>query len=137
MKPEVFLDTAFAIALPSPGDLFHARAVHLADEIRAAKTRLVTSRAIVMEIGNAPCKLRYRQAAVRLLEALEADPNVEIVPLSEELYHRGWQLYRDRPDKEWGLIDCCSFVLMRERGLVEALTADEHFQQAGYQALMR
>jgi predicted nucleic acid-binding protein len=65
------------------------------------------------------------------LSALEADPNVEIVPLSEPLYARALQLYRERPDKDWGLTDCVSFIVMQDRGITEALTPDEHFQQAG------
>lgn len=71
-----------------------------------------------------------------LLHSLEADTNVEIVSLSEQLYAQAFQ-YRQRPDKEWGLIDCVSFIVMHERGIIEALTADEHFQQAGFRALLQ
>ncbi len=60
-----------------------------------------------------------------------------MVPLSEDLYARAVALYGSRPDKEWGLIDCASFVVMTDRGLSKALTADEHFQQAGFRALLR
>jgi uncharacterized protein len=83
---------------------------------------------IFLEIGNTLSKQRYRAAAIRLLHALETDPSVEILPLSEELYTRAVQLYRERPDKDWGLTDCVSFVVMRDRGIEEALTSDEHFQ---------
>jgi predicted nucleic acid-binding protein len=92
---------------------------------------------VVLEIGNALAKLRYRRVAVELLSALENDPQVEIVPLSEEWYGQAIQLYQARPDKEWGLTDCISFIVMQERGLTQALTPDEHFQQAGFQALLR
>jgi len=91
----------------------------------------------MLEIGNALSKQRYRRAAVRLLDSLETDPRVEIIPLSEQLYARASQLYRERPDKEWALTDCVSFIVMGERGINEALTTDEHFQQAGLHALMR
>jgi len=137
MQAEVFLDTAYAIALASPNDLFHSQAILLADRLEAASTRLVTTHAILLEIGNALSKQRYRNAAVRLLAALKADPKIEIIPLSEQLYSRALQLYGERPDKEWGLTDCVSFIVMQDRGMTEALTTDEHFQQAGYQALMR
>lgn len=60
-----------------------------------------------------------------------------VLPLSEELYAKALELYRSRPDKEWGLIDCASFVVMSERGLSKALAADEHFQQCGFRALLR
>ncbi len=91
---------------------------------------------MVLEIGNALAKQRYRAAAVRLLEALENGPVVEIIPLSEGLYSRAMQLYRERPDKEWGLTDCVSFVVMQERSITEALTADDHFRQAGFRPLL-
>jgi predicted nucleic acid-binding protein len=96
----------------------------------------VTTRAVLLEIGNALSRERYRTAAVRLLEALEADPDVGIVPLTESLYAQAVALFRDRPDKDWGLTDCVSFVVMRERRMTSALTTDDHFAQAGYQVLL-
>ncbi len=136
MATEAFLDASYAIALASPADQNHTRAVALAQGVQAERMRLITIRAVVLEIGNALSKLRYRAAAVKLLYALEHDPSVEVVPLSEVLFDKGFELYRQRPDKEWGLTDCVSFVLMQERGVTEALTADTHFRQAGFRALL-
>ena len=65
MVAELFLDTAYAIALSSPNDLFHQKALQLADALDAARTRLITTRAILVEIGNALSKQRHRGAAVR------------------------------------------------------------------------
>lgn len=134
---EVFLDTAFAIALSAPADQYHSQAVRLAEELESAKTQMVTTRAVLLEIGNALAQLRYRQAAVELLKALEQDPTVEIVSLSEALYQQAIQLYAARPDKEWGLTDCVSFVVMQTRGISTALTVDHHFVQAGFQILLK
>lgn len=136
MKAEVFLDAAYAIALSVQNDLYHERAVFLADQLEAEKTRLVTTHAVMLEIGNALSKQRYRRAAVELLQSLEADPQVEIIPLTENLYAQALQFYCKRLDKEWGLTDCVSFVVMQERKLTEALTTDEHFQQVGFRALL-
>ena len=54
-----------------------------------------------------------------------------------ELYRRAFELFTDRPDKDWSLTDCASFVVMEERQIRGALTPDEHFIQAGFWALMR
>ncbi len=97
---------------------------------------MITTRAVILEIGNALAKLRYRAAAIELLDSLEEDPNVKIIALSEELYNRAMELYNKRPDKEWGLTDCVSFVVMQDYGITEALTTDEHFKQAGFRALL-
>jgi predicted nucleic acid-binding protein len=137
VTPELFLDTVFVVALAVATDQYHAGAKRLAQIVRTAGSRLVTTRAVLLEVGNALGKRQFRSAAVRLLSTFEADPNVTIVPLSDELYASALDLYRRRPDKDWGLIDCASFVVMRERGLTEALTADEHFEQAGFAALLR
>jgi uncharacterized protein len=137
MRSEVFLDTTFAIALSTPQDNLYRRAIQLAELLEAAGTRLVTTQAVMLEIGNLLSKQPLRQGAVMLLNALAADSKVEIVPLSPELYDRAFQLYCDRSEKEWKFIDCVSFVVMQYSGITEALTANEHFQQAGFRALLR
>ena len=134
---KVFLDTAYAIALSVESDEHHERAEELAEKLESEQTRLVTTQAILLEIGNALSKKRYRKAAVELLNALEQDPQVEIVQLSEEFFGQALELFRNRPDKEWGLVDCVSFIVMQERGLTEALTTDVHYEQAGFRALLR
>jgi predicted nucleic acid-binding protein len=134
---KVFLDTAYAIALASPNDSFHSCAVRLADHFESAQTRLVTTYAILLEIGNALAKRRFRNAAIRLIDSIESDPNIEVIPLSEAFYTKALRLFRDRSDKDWGMTDCISFIVMKEHGITEALTTDEHFSQAGFRVLMR
>ncbi len=134
---EVFLDTSFAIALSSQTDRNHLQAVELAGQLELHKTHLITTQSILLEIGNALSKQRYRIAAIQLLESLETDRNVEIVLLTNDLYHQAFNLFKQRQDKEWGLVDCISFIVMQERGITDALTADAHFQQAGFRALLR
>ena len=48
----------------------------------------------------------------------------------------GYELFVQHSDKSWTLVDCISFVVMQERGITEALTADRHFVQAGFRALL-
>jgi hypothetical protein len=134
---EVFLDTSFAIALSSATDQNHVRAVELANQLETNRTRLVTTQAILLEIGNALSKEKYRIAAIQLLESLETDPNIEVVLLTNNLYSLAFSLFKQRKDKEWGLVDCISFIVMQDRGITDALTADTHFQQAGFRALLR
>jgi predicted nucleic acid-binding protein len=66
----------------------------------------VTTRAVLLEIGNALARLRFRAAAIEVLEAVESDPRIRIVSLSDELYAEALSLFRTREDKEWGMTDC-------------------------------
>lgn len=71
------------------------------------------------------------------MEILRADPNATIAPPSQTLFDQGLEFYADRPDKGWTLTDCISFVVMQQHGISQALTGDRHFEQAGFQALLR
>lgn len=135
---DLFLDASYAIALASPRDQHHDRAVELAGQIEADPlARLVTTRAILLEIGNALAKARHRPAAIALINALDRDPRVDVLPFSDEVYREALSLYEQHVDKEWGLTDCISFVVMKELGITDALTADDHFRQAGFRPLLR
>jgi predicted nucleic acid-binding protein len=134
---ELFADASFVIALVNAHDQLHAAALTAASRVRNDGLLLVTTQAVLLEIGNALAKQRYRNDAVRLLTSLQSDPTVEIVPLSNALFERAFTLFREREDKEWGLIDCLSFVVMTDHGIREALSADEHFEQAGFIASLR
>ena len=133
----VFLDTAYAVALVNRDDSLHKAAVVLADRLKQARTRLLTTRAILLEIGNGLSKPLYRSVAAALLAAMQDDPTLEIVELTPSLYGEALTLYRRRRDKGWGLTDCLSFVVMSARGVTAALTHDIHFEQAGFLALLR
>ena len=134
---EVFLDTSYAIALSVSNDSYHQRALELAQTLQLHQTKIVTTDAILLEIGNALSRVKYRSAAVNLLHAIMQDPQVESIPISSSLFQQGVDLFSKRLDKEWGLIDCISFVVMEDYGIINALTADYHFEQAGFVALLR
>ena len=137
MPAELFLDAAYPIALVSATDQHHAVAAQLAVSLKARPARLMTTRAVLLEIGNALAKPHLRSLGIELLKSFESDPRIEIISLDDGLYRRGFQLFESRNDKAWSLTDCISFVVMEERGLTEALTSDQHFEQAGFTALLR
>lgn len=134
---EVFLDSAYVIALAYSTDAHHRQAAEFAGVVSLRKTILVTTRAIILEIGNALAKAQVRAAAIKLIGEFQSSQFVRVVPLTEELAGRGWTLFCQRHDKDWSLTDCISFVVMQERRIRQALTSDGHFEQAGFTALLR
>lgn len=129
-----FLDTAFLLALWFTNDENHERAMRLYDTL---PKDYVTTEYVLVEFLDATSKTSSRQVGLMTVKAIRADHRFFVVPASTELLEDGMSLYGERPDKEWGITDCISFVLMRRHALNEALTADRHFQQAGFRALLR
>jgi predicted nucleic acid-binding protein len=125
-----FADTYYYLALPNPRDAAHGRAVAASKGLSA---RLVTSEYVLTEVADALAAPLDRPRCLALLDTLRCDPEVTIIPASEDLFQRGVDLYRRRPDKDWPLTDCLSFIVMGDAGATEALSGDRHFQQAGFE----
>jgi uncharacterized protein len=132
----VFADANYWIGLFNPKDQLHDTAMAASREL--ARTRLVTSEMVLVEVLNGLAEFpALRSKVVAAVDAITADPNTEVVPQTAVLFRDALAFFRQHQDKEWGLTDCSSFVIMRQRSLSEALTYDRHFQQAGYVALLR
>ena len=89
------------------------------------------------DVGNMNASWFFLDTAYVLALLNYVTPNVKVVSVDSALLRRAIDFYHSRGDKEWGLTDCISFIVMEDNGLTEALTTDEHFQQAGFRALLR
>jgi predicted nucleic acid-binding protein len=133
MKP-VFADTSYYLALVNRSDPRHERTVDLAENLLG---RVFVTQYILIELGSALSHGPDRLVFLDLLEDLHRDDSITIIPANEALFQQGVGLFAARPDKDWSLVDCISFVVMKQRRLQEALTTDRHFVQAGFHALLR
>ena len=134
--PVYFTDTSFWIALSSQRDQYHGRAVAWSRFVLRTKSTLVTTEAFLWEWLNAFSSASTRYVAAEGYRRCHADPSIEVVPFQTELVHSAVELYRTRPDKNWSLTDCLSFVVMEQGQLTEALTTDHHFEQAQRKAML-
>lgn len=128
-----FADSYYFIALLNPRDAGHRDAVAISP---GRWQRLVTADWVLIEVGNALSNPLLRGKFAQLVDSLRARTNVTIVSSSPLLFEQALRLYRERPDKHWSLSDCLSFVAMAELSIVDALTADAHFEQAGFTPLL-
>ncbi|MBW4582735.1 MAG: PIN domain-containing protein [Tildeniella nuda ZEHNDER 1965/U140] len=133
----VFADAGYWIALFNPRDGLHTQAMVKAQVVQAEL--IVTSQMVLAEFLNhyGSMGTQFRQRAVEVVNRLQHDSEVEVVPQTSEQFEQALGLYAQRQDKAWGLIDCASFLIMRERGIIYALAYDEHFRQAGFVPLLR
>lgn len=130
----VFADTSFYIAFCNPRDALHAAAVECSRRFRG---KVLTTEYVLVECGNAFSRLPDRNWLRLLVDDLRTSPLSTVIDADRALFDAGLEIFRDRSDKEWSLTDCISFHIMHSYGLVEALTADHHFEQAGFVALLR
>ena len=132
---KVFADTHYFVALLSSRDAAHAAAASWKPD--AAGVELITTSWVFVELADGMNLPAERDAVARLILRLRADPRTRVVPMSEEMLWRGFEVFRQRRDKAWSLTDCISFVVMSDEGITTALTGDHHFEQAGFTALLK
>lgn len=131
---KTFLDAGFLVACANRRDQHHECAQRLATVYE--RRPLVTTDAVILEVGNALAG-EFRSLAVELIRHLLESRDIQVVHLEPSLLDKAFEFFCDYDDKTWGLVDCVSFVVMRELDIVDALTYDKHFVQAGFRALMR
>jgi uncharacterized protein len=136
MRRILFLDTSFVIALVDRTDRHHPAARSWNKRIRAAGWPIVTTLAVISELGDAFGKRGHWPRLAPIFDWLPDRPRVDAAPVTHELICSARDLQDRRLDKRWGLTDCISFIVMGNRGLTQALTADDDFRQAGYRALL-
>lgn len=131
---QIFLDTWFIVALLNVRDEHHEVALSLYPRVRAA-SRVVMTEAVVVETCNGLAKSN-RAAALRFIKTCYADPRFDVLPVTRPILEVAFDKYQTADDKEWGLTDCISFVVMREHNLQLVATGDHHFRQAGFVPLV-
>lgn len=130
----VLVDTSFLIGLALEDDQLHETALKWH---RAVSRQRVITEYVLVELADSLSAEHSRAKAAKMIQQLRASRSVEVVAASQTLLANGLSLYESRRDKQWSLTDCISFVIMKDYGLSDALSADHHFEQAGFRALLR
>jgi hypothetical protein len=130
----VFADAYYYLALASKRDAGHERAIAISRDYRGD---VLTTPWVLTEVADALAAPDQRHVFVAMLADLKSDAHTTLVAPTSRLFHAACELYSQRPDKGWSLTDCISFVVMEQHGITHALTADHHFEQAGFVALLR
>ncbi len=139
MPETIFWDTAAFVALGNRDDALHAAAVAVSEELAHHKARILTTDAVLTEVANTFSKVGWRSVAQQLIVSFQQSARMgaaQLVHVNEALWQRGWQFFLERPDKNWSLTDCISFLAMQDRKITRAFTHDHNFEQAGFTRLM-
>jgi predicted nucleic acid-binding protein len=130
----MLVDTSALLALHHRAEIFHVRAITL---FRDAPLRLTHSYVMAEFVPLANVRGLPRLPAITFIADLADQPDVEVVWVDESLHREGLALLHARLDKTYSLCDAVSFVLMRQRGLTDALTTDRHFEREGFVRLLK
>jgi predicted nucleic acid-binding protein len=129
----MFLDTSGLMCLLDLRDNRHGIAV---SSYRTAGQRATSSYVLAEFVALAEARGAPRMRALAFVADIQDSAKIETIWVDEQLHRQAFALLQGRTDKTYSLCDAVSFVLMRERGIVEALTTDQHFEQAGFVRLL-
>ncbi len=129
----MLLDTSGLLCLIDRADRRHVLAK---EYYQNARLRFTHSYVLAELIPLAQTRGLPKRLALTLANGIVNEVKVDIAWVSEPLHRHALQLLENRHDKTYSLCDAVSFVLLRERGLSDALTTDKHFEQEGFTRLL-
>ncbi len=130
----MLLDTSGLLCFHHRSEPQHAEAVQF---FRSAPLRLTHNYVLAEFVALAQARGLPRQATLAFVADLQDNTAVQVIYVSEALHRAALAHLTQRPDKEWSLCDAVSFVLMSQHGILDALTTDHHFEQAGFVRLLK
>nr|WP_319540262.1 PIN domain-containing protein [uncultured Methanospirillum sp.] len=131
----VFIDTSFVIVIFTPEDRHHKQALEIAHKL-FDYTEIWITDAVIYEIGNSFSKTG-KQIIAEFIRDCYSTEQIQVVKTDEPLLMKALTHYSDYLDKDWSLTDCLSFEVMKEKNIAIAYSSDHHFEQAGFQYVLR
>ncbi|MGI8640290.1 MAG: type II toxin-antitoxin system VapC family toxin [Pyrinomonadaceae bacterium] len=133
---KIFADTFHWAALLNPKDQWHQSAKET--QQKPGKVRLVTTETVLIELLNffSEYGAEMRQIVVDTTRDILVDLEIEYFPHSPEVFLEALDFYENRLDKGYSLTDCISMLTMKNLGVQEILTHDNHFEQEGFAILL-
>ncbi len=133
----VFVDTQYWIAVTRPNDPWAVSAKEANSTLE--NPFLITTDEVLVEFLNALASggEHLRLTATKMVGAILDNPNVRVIPQSRDSFLRGMDFYKNRLDKAYSLTDCVSINTMKDKEIFKVLTNDHHFEQEGYEILMK
>jgi predicted nucleic acid-binding protein len=129
----MLLDTSGLLCCFDADEARHKDAVRFYEN---ANSRLTHNYVLAEFVALAQARRLPREDSLAFAADVAADPEIEMVWVDSALHEQAMRLLQSQLDKAYSLCDALSFVLMQQRGLLDALTTDHHFEQAGFRRLL-
>ncbi len=136
---EIYVDTSGWASLADVSEPFYEKAKEIYAAAIQNRRRLVTTNYVLAELValmTSPMRF-HRPRIIEFINGIKQSTFFDIIHIDEDFDAKSWDLLSKRADKNWSLVDCSNFVLMQENNILEALTTDHHFEQAGFIRLLK
>lgn len=140
MARVIYVDSGYFIALLDSTDGAHVNAFRLHDTYYTDPNfQFVTTRDVLNEVlahfsRSIP---ESKQGAASFAKDLFANPKYRIVVANDPEYLQALNLYENRLDKRYSMVDCLGMTLMHEQNIHLVFATDRDFEQEGFNNLMR
>ena len=126
----IFIDTAAFLAVLNANDRFHALARDTWSEILLSDQDLFSSNYVILET-TALLQHRFGLEALRLFEN-DILPVVEIMWVDRVIHDQSMSALLAANRRDLSLVDCTSFIIIRQTGMDNVFTFDAHFREQGF-----
>ena len=132
MEREIIIDTVGFYSMLVTRDRMHLRTREFMAQAVHERRRFVTTDHVLGDTATLLRARGFNRLAPLLFESVETSSSIRIGWTTPARFREVKAFFLRRADKAWSFTDCLSFVVMRELGLREALSTDDHFRQAGF-----
>lgn len=127
---KVFLDTSAFYALSSSSDQDHARAKESLRRLIEGNAEFVSTNYILLECVSLLQRREGLDIAKRFVGRVTE--TVSILWINDAQHNRAWDYWNRAWKRDLSLVDCASFIVMKEEGIKEAFAFDKQFEEAGF-----
>jgi predicted nucleic acid-binding protein len=136
----IFVDTSGWACYLNAFDPFHKIAAATYQQAHLHGAAIYTTDHVLAELVALLSSTHFRlsrQRVVTIVSTILDDHGVTVEPTGWPQFLDAWRLLERRLDKMWSLVDAISFGVMERFTILDALTTDEHFEQAGKVRLLK
>lgn len=135
MNRELFVDTSAWIAVSDLRDKYHQVARPEYNRLISSSRTFVTTNLVIAETYIIIRRTGGYRLAIRFLRSLHDSPRLQKVYSDASLESTAEEMLVEHSDQDFSYADAVSFAAMRERGILDAFTFDNHFAIMGFQML--
>lgn len=137
MSNSIFLDTSGLFAFLVKNDNKHKEASRIIRKSVKDGTHLITTDYIIDETATLLKARGFTQIIPNLFDGIMSSKACRIEWMDQDLFNMTKAMFLRYNDHEWAFTDCFSFIVMKNSAIMDALTKDTHFLEAGFTPLLK